>query len=77
MIPEKYDTVQDPVIFSGSLRSNLDPFGEAESDDAVWNALKQAGLEDVVQSMPVSHGQLRKQGIVISSMSIFSDQEQR
>lgn len=45
--------LQDPVIFSGSVRSNLDPFGEAANDKAIWNSLKQAGLEAVVRSMPV------------------------
>lgn len=32
---------QDPVIFSGTVRSNLDPFGNAGSDDAIWEALAQ------------------------------------
>ncbi|GMR36740.1 hypothetical protein PMAYCL1PPCAC_06935 [Pristionchus mayeri] len=30
---------QDPVLFSGTLRFNLDPFGEY-SDDALWNSLR-------------------------------------
>lgn len=29
---------QDPVLFSGTLRKNLDPFDE-QNDDALWNAL--------------------------------------
>ncbi len=29
---------QDPVVFSGSIRSNLDPFGQYEDAD-LWNAL--------------------------------------
>jgi ABC-type multidrug transport system fused ATPase/permease subunit len=29
---------QDPVMFSGSVRANLDPFGEY-GDDQVWWAL--------------------------------------
>lgn len=32
---------QDPVIFSGSVRSNLDPFGDAGSDERIWGALSQ------------------------------------
>ncbi|CAN7998510.1 unnamed protein product [Ixodes hexagonus] len=38
---------QDPVLFSGSLRWNLDPFDE-HSDDAVWKALEQAHLKDYI-----------------------------
>lgn len=35
---------QDPVLFSGSLRFNLDPFGEY-SDSDLWTSLKLAHLE--------------------------------
>ena len=31
---------QDPVIFSGSVRYNLDPFGK-HSDQEIWMALQQ------------------------------------
>lgn len=34
---------QDPVLFVGTIRSNLDPFNE-HSDDSVWNALVTSGL---------------------------------
>ncbi|CAG8557324.1 8544_t:CDS:10, partial [Ambispora gerdemannii] len=34
---------QDPVLFSGTLRSNLDLFGEFD-DDALWNAIRRAHL---------------------------------
>ena len=34
--------VQDPVLFSGSLRFNLDPFDEFE-DSHLWKALNQVG----------------------------------
>ncbi|KAJ3131539.1 hypothetical protein HDU90_008206 [Geranomyces variabilis] len=36
---------QDPVLFTGTVRSNLDPFGE-HSDLALWTALRRAGLAD-------------------------------
>ena len=35
---------QDPFLFSGSLRKNLDPFGEF-SDQELWNALDQVKLK--------------------------------
>lgn len=31
---------QDPILFSGTMRENLDPFQE-KSDDELWNALEQ------------------------------------
>lgn len=43
---------QDPVIFSGSVRSNLDPFG-ASLDEDVLAALEQSGLKEAVMAMPV------------------------
>lgn len=45
---------QDPVIFSGTVRSNLDPFEQAGSDAAIWEALRQAGIQDLVRSLGVS-----------------------
>ncbi|XP_011301174.1 probable multidrug resistance-associated protein lethal(2)03659 [Fopius arisanus] len=38
---------QDPVLFSGTLRKNLDPFNEF-SDDALWAVLDEVELKDVV-----------------------------
>ncbi|KAJ2523404.1 hypothetical protein GGI11_001476 [Coemansia sp. RSA 2049] len=34
---------QDPVLFTGTIRSNLDPFGE-HGDDELWLALRRAHL---------------------------------
>lgn len=45
---------QDPVLFSGSLRMNLDPFG-AYNDDAVWKALEHAHLKSFVESKGNRH----------------------
>uniref|UniRef100_A0A9L0SLR3 Multidrug resistance-associated protein 1 n=1 Tax=Equus caballus TaxID=9796 RepID=A0A9L0SLR3_HORSE len=42
---------QDPVLFSGSLRMNLDPFSKY-SDEEVWTALELAHLKDFVSSLP-------------------------
>jgi ATP-binding cassette subfamily C (CFTR/MRP) protein 4 len=41
---------QDPVLFSGSLRKNLDPFGQY-SDEALWNSLEGAKLKDMVKEL--------------------------
>ncbi|XP_066498934.1 multidrug resistance-associated protein 1-like [Hoplias malabaricus] len=42
---------QDPVLFSGSLRMNLDPF-DCYSDEDVWRALELAHLKNFVSSLP-------------------------
>ncbi|XP_052772990.1 multidrug resistance-associated protein 1-like isoform X2 [Mya arenaria] len=42
---------QEPVLFSGSLRMNLDPFDE-HSDDSVWRALEHAHLKNFVKGLP-------------------------
>lgn len=41
---------QDPILFSGTLRYNLDPFGE-RSDDEMWAALEQVELKSVVTEL--------------------------
>ena len=40
---------QDPVLFSGTLRSNLDPFGQY-TDDQLWMAIEHSHLKDFVKS---------------------------
>ncbi|KAK0179174.1 hypothetical protein PV327_007989 [Microctonus hyperodae] len=42
---------QDPVLFSGTLRLNLDPFNACE-DSQIWQALEQAHLRSFVKSLP-------------------------
>ncbi|KAI9307717.1 multi drug resistance-associated protein MRP [Cunninghamella echinulata] len=41
---------QDPVLFAGTLRENLDPFGAYEDAD-IWQALKLSHLYDHVSKM--------------------------
>eukprot|EP00980_Cylindrotheca_fusiformis_P028088 scaffold22578_cov164-Cylindrotheca_fusiformis.AAC.14 len=38
---------QDPVMFSNTVRYNLDPFGEA-SDDEMWDVLNKVSLGEVI-----------------------------
>ena len=42
---------QDPVLFSGSLRMNLDPFNK-HSDRELWNSLELAHLRAYATSLP-------------------------
>ncbi|XP_062035577.1 multidrug resistance-associated protein 1 [Lepus europaeus] len=42
---------QDPVLFSGSLRMNLDPFSHY-SDEEVWTSLELAHLKEFVSALP-------------------------
>ncbi|RUS83667.1 hypothetical protein EGW08_008573 [Elysia chlorotica] len=42
---------QDPVLFSGSVRDNLDP-AHQRSDSELWKALEQAHLKHFVHSLP-------------------------
>ena len=41
---------QDPILFTGTLRMNLDPFNSF-NDQEIWTALEQAHLKDFVQSV--------------------------
>ncbi|KAE8915667.1 Multidrug resistance-associated protein 1 [Phytophthora fragariae] len=41
---------QDPVLFSGTVRSNLDPFDQY-SDDQIWTSIKRASLQKAVTSL--------------------------
>ena len=41
---------QDPVLFSGTMRYNLDPFDEY-SDSELWEALEQVQLKSAVQQL--------------------------
>ncbi|KAJ8323624.1 hypothetical protein QVD99_007208 [Batrachochytrium dendrobatidis] len=42
---------QEPVMFVGTLRSNLDPFSRS-TDEEIWKALDAVQLGDKVRSMP-------------------------
>ena len=42
---------QDPVLFAGTVRFNLDPF-EQHNDNALWAALERAHLKAYVHADP-------------------------
>lgn len=42
---------QDPILFSGTLRMNLDPFGRYSEED-IWRALELSHLHTFVSSQP-------------------------
>lgn len=46
---------QDPVLFKGSIRSNLDPFSEKD-DEVLWNALSRVRMAEYVANMKGGSG---------------------
>ena len=38
---------QDPVLFSGTMKKNVDPFGEYD-DQIIWNALEDVKMKDLI-----------------------------
>lgn len=55
---------QDPTLFRGTIRSNLDPFNE-HTDLELWSALRQSDLVDADASVDdKTHGRIHLDGIV-------------
>ncbi|XP_071962252.1 ATP-binding cassette sub-family C member 10-like [Antedon mediterranea] len=57
---------QDPFLFSGSIRENLDPKGE-HSDDELWCILEKCHLKEVVQALGGLEGEAAEKGRHFSS----------
>ncbi|XP_049822512.1 ATP-binding cassette sub-family C member 4 isoform X2 [Aethina tumida] len=41
---------QDPVLFAGTIRTNIDPLGK-HTDMAIWKTIEKMNLKDLVQSL--------------------------
>ena len=50
LLPALLTLFQDPVLFSGTLRMNLDPAEEC-SDESIWRALELANLKTYVSNL--------------------------
>jgi ABC-type multidrug transport system fused ATPase/permease subunit len=61
---------QEPVMLTGTVRSNLDPFENA-SDEEIWKALRAVHLDKKIQEMPA------KLDTLISGTSHFNTENGR
>ncbi|XP_065088217.1 multidrug resistance-associated protein 1-like [Ochlerotatus camptorhynchus] len=43
---------QSPLLFSGTIRENLDPCKEQPNDSELWNALDSCNMKQLVRSLP-------------------------
>lgn len=43
---------QDPILFTGTMRRNLDPFSQYTDED-LWDSLQQVQLKEVVEALPM------------------------
>ncbi|XP_039899332.1 multidrug resistance-associated protein 5 [Simochromis diagramma] len=57
---------QDPVLFSGTVRSNLDPFNQY-SEEKIWDALERSHMKECVSQLP-----LRLESEVVENGENFS-----
>lgn len=58
--------LQQPVLFNDSVRNNL-TMGREQPDDALWQVLKKAQLEETIRAMPDQLGsRLGRQGVRLS-----------
>jgi ABC-type multidrug transport system fused ATPase/permease subunit len=57
-----YPILKDPVMFTGSVRDNLDPFNQ-RSDAEVWHALKTVRLDESVRQLATADGSVDDDGL--------------
>lgn len=65
---------QDPVLFKGTLRKNLDPFGE-RTDNELWDALVRSGAIEASQLQDVKKEHKDQNGIAVDMHKFHLDQE--
>ncbi|XP_043747926.1 ATP-binding cassette sub-family C member 4-like isoform X7 [Cervus elaphus] len=57
---------QEPVLFTGTVRKNLDPFNE-HSEKELWNALEEVQLKESIEGLPAKmNTELAESGLNLS-----------
>ena len=62
----------DPVLFSGTLRINLDPFG-FHTDDEIWKVLDLAHLRDYAKTLEKGKYYQTMMSKVLNYVDIYLD----
>ncbi|MXQ98865.1 hypothetical protein E5288_WYG002118 [Bos mutus] len=58
--------LQEPVLFTGTMRKNLDPFNE-HTDNELWNALEEVQLKESIEGLPAKmNTELAESGLNLS-----------
>nr|XP_020732967.1 multidrug resistance-associated protein 4-like [Odocoileus virginianus texanus] len=58
--------LQEPVLFTGTMRKNLDPFNEY-MDNELWNALEEVQLKESIEGLPAKmNTELAESGLNLS-----------
>ncbi|XP_060989039.1 ATP-binding cassette sub-family C member 4-like [Dama dama] len=58
--------LQEPVLFTGTMRKNLDPFNE-HMDNELWNALEEVQLKESIEGLPAKmNTELAESGLNLS-----------
>ncbi|XDA80092.1 hypothetical protein R6Z07F_010083 [Ovis aries] len=59
--------LQEPVLFTGTMRENLDPYHE-HTDNELWNALEEVQLKESIESLPAKmNTELAESGLNLSA----------
>ncbi|KAI4538916.1 hypothetical protein MG293_011183 [Ovis ammon polii] len=58
--------LQEPALFTGTMRENLDPFNE-HTDNELWNALEEVQLKESIEGLPAKmNTELAESGLNLS-----------
>ncbi|XP_070656066.1 ATP-binding cassette sub-family C member 4-like [Bos indicus] len=59
--------LQEPVLFTGTMKENLDPFNE-HTDNELWNALEEVQLKESIEGLPAKmNTELAESGLNLSA----------